>query len=88
VPKSVCTRETGEADPRDRPQEIGLELFLLSMLHYTVHKEARSSNRPCVNCKEAQVNKKTSRPIPAIGQILLHHIHCLFAVSTWWMKGS
>jgi hypothetical protein len=80
VRESFCTRETGEADPRDRPQKIELELFLSSMLHYyIVHKEARSSSRPCINCKEAQVNKKNKS---AIGQILLHHIHCLFAVST------
>jgi hypothetical protein len=34
------------------------------MLHYTVHKEARSSNRPCVNCKEAQVNEKNKSADP------------------------
>jgi hypothetical protein len=76
VPKSVCTRETGEADPRDRPQKIELELFLSSMLHYTVHKKARSSSRPCVDCKEAQVNEKNmsadpcDRPNPLISYSL------------------
>jgi hypothetical protein len=65
VRESFCTRETGEADPRDRPQKIELELFLSSMLHYyLVHKEARSSSRPCVNCKEAQVNKKNKSADP------------------------
>jgi hypothetical protein len=59
VPKLVCSRETGEAEPCDRPQNIRIELFLSSMLHcYDVHKEARSSSRPCVDCKVAQVNEK------------------------------
>jgi hypothetical protein len=65
VPKSFCTRETGEADPCNRTQKIELELFLSSKLHYyLVHKEARSSSRPCVNCKEAQVNKKNKSANP------------------------
>jgi hypothetical protein len=34
------------------------------MSHYTVHKEARSSSRPCVNCKEAQVNEKNKSADP------------------------
>jgi hypothetical protein len=65
VPKSVCTKETGEADPHDRPQKIEFELFLSSMLHYySVHKEARSSSRLCVNCTEAQVNEKNKSADP------------------------
>jgi hypothetical protein len=65
VPKSVCTKETGEADPRDRPQKIGFELFLSSVLHYySVQKEDRSSSRLCVNCKDAQVNKKNKSADP------------------------
>jgi hypothetical protein len=64
VPKSVCIRGTGEADPRDRPQKIELELFLSFMLHYIVYKEARSSNRPYVDCKEAQVNAKNKSADP------------------------
>jgi hypothetical protein len=59
VPKSLCTGETGEANPRDRPQKIEFELFFLSMLHYyLVHREARSSSQPCVNRKKVQVNEK------------------------------
>jgi hypothetical protein len=65
VPKPVCTKEIGEADPRDRPQKIELELFLSSMLHYySVHKEAHSSSWPCVDCKEAQVNEKNKSADP------------------------
>jgi hypothetical protein len=59
VPKFVCTKVTGEADPCDRPQKIRIELFLSSMLHhYDDHKEAHSSSRPCVDCKVAQINEK------------------------------
>jgi hypothetical protein len=65
VPKLVCTKEIGEADPCDRPQKIIIELFLSSMLYYyTVHKEARSSSRPCVDCKVAQVNEKNKSADP------------------------
>jgi hypothetical protein len=77
VPKSVCTKETGEAYPRDRPQKIEFELFLSSMLHYySVHKEARSSSWLRVNCKEAQVNEKNKsadpcdRPNPSVSYSL------------------
>jgi hypothetical protein len=77
VPKPVCTKEIGEADPRDQPQKIELELFLSSMLHYySVHKEAHSSSRPCVDCKEEQVNEKNKsvdpcdRPNPFISYSL------------------
>jgi hypothetical protein len=39
VPKPACAKETGEADPRDRPQKVEFELFLSSILHfYLVHK--------------------------------------------------
>jgi hypothetical protein len=59
VPKLVCTKVGGEADPCDRPPKIRIELFLSSMLHhYDDHKEARSSNRPCVDCKVAQIDEK------------------------------
>jgi hypothetical protein len=59
VPKLVCTKVTGEADPCDRPQKIRIELFLSSMLHhYDDHKEARSCSWPCVDCKVAQINEK------------------------------
>jgi hypothetical protein len=64
VPKSVCIRGTGEADPREWPQKVELELFLSSMLHYIVYKEAHSSNRPYVDCKEAQVNAKNKSADP------------------------
>jgi hypothetical protein len=55
MPKLVCTKVTREADPCDRPQKIRIELFLSSMLHY---KEARSSSRPCVDCKMVQITEK------------------------------
>jgi hypothetical protein len=61
VPKSVCTKETREADPCDRPQKIELELF---SHYYTVHKEARSSSRPSVDCKVAQVDEKNKSADP------------------------
>jgi hypothetical protein len=69
MPKLVCAKVTGEADHCDRPQKIRIELFLSSMLHY---KEARSSSRPCVDCKEVQINEKNKsfspcdRPNPFI----------------------
>jgi hypothetical protein len=60
VPKPACAKETGEADPRDRPQKVEFELFLSSILHfYLVHKEARSSSRLC-----AQVNEKNKSADP------------------------
>jgi hypothetical protein len=55
VPQLVYTKVTGEADTCDRPQKIRIELFLSSMLHY---EEARSSSRPCVDCKEVKINEK------------------------------
>jgi hypothetical protein len=65
VPKSLCTGQTGEADPRDQPQKIEFELFLSSMPHYyLVHWEARLSSRSCVNCKKAQVNEKNKSADP------------------------
>jgi hypothetical protein len=83
VPKLDCTKVIGEADPCDRPQKIRNELYLSTMLHhYNDHKEARSSSRPYVDCKVAQINEKNKSAGPAIGRILLHHIHHLFALST------
>jgi hypothetical protein len=61
VPQLVCTKETGEADPCDRPQKIRIELFFSSILHY---KEARSSSRPGVDCKEVQINEKNKSAEP------------------------
>jgi hypothetical protein len=61
VPQLVCTKETGEADPCDRPQKIRIELFLSSILHY---KEACSSSRPGVDCKEVQINEKNKSADP------------------------
>jgi hypothetical protein len=61
VPKLVCTKVTGEADPCDRPQEIRTELFLSSMLHY---RKARSSSRPCVDCKMVQINENNKSADP------------------------
>jgi hypothetical protein len=61
MPKLVCTKVTGEADPCDQPQKIRIELFLSSMLHY---KEARSSSRPCVDCKVVQINEKNKSAGP------------------------
>jgi hypothetical protein len=59
VPKLVCTKVTRKAEPSDRPQKIRIKLFLSSMLYcYDVHKEARSSSRPYVDYKVAQVNEK------------------------------
>jgi hypothetical protein len=60
VPKPARAKETGEADPRDRPQKVEFKLFLSSILHfYLVHKEARSSSRLC-----AQVNEKNKSADP------------------------
>jgi hypothetical protein len=65
VPKSFNTRKAGEADPRDRPQKIELELFLSFMLHlYSVHRGARLSSRPYVNYKKAQVSEKNKSADP------------------------
>jgi hypothetical protein len=65
VPKLVCTKATGEADPCDRPQKIRSELFLSTMLpHYNDHKEARSSSQPYVDCKVAQINEKNKSAGP------------------------
>jgi hypothetical protein len=61
VPKLVCTKVIGEADPCARPQKIRIELFLSSMLHY---KEARSSSRPCVHYKMVQINEKNESARP------------------------
>jgi hypothetical protein len=59
VPKLVCTKVTGEADPCDRPKKIRSELFFSTMLHhYDDYKEARSSSWPYVDCKVAQTNEK------------------------------
>jgi hypothetical protein len=65
VPKSFNIRKAGEADPRDRPQKIELELFLSFILHfYFVHKEARLNSRLYVKYKKAQVseNNKSANP--------------------------
>jgi hypothetical protein len=65
VPKLVCTKVTGEADPCDRLQKIRSVLFLSTMLHhYNDHREARSSNRPYVDCKVAQINEKNKSAGP------------------------
>jgi hypothetical protein len=65
VPKLVCTKATGEADPCDRPQKIRSELFLSTMLHHcNDHKEARSSSRPYGDCKVAQINEKNKSAGP------------------------
>jgi hypothetical protein len=65
VPKLVCTKVTGEADPYDRPQKIRSELFLSTMLHhYNDHKEACSSSWPYVDCKVAQINEKNESAGP------------------------
>jgi hypothetical protein len=65
VPKLVCIKATGEADPCDRPQKIRSELFLSTMLHhYNDHEEARSSSQPYVDCKVAQINEKNKSAGP------------------------
>jgi hypothetical protein len=65
VPRLVCTKIIGEADPCDRPQKIRIKLFLSSMLQqYDDHKEARSSSRPCGDCKVAQINEKNKSADP------------------------
>jgi hypothetical protein len=79
MPKLVCTKVTGEADPCDRPQKIRIELFLSSML--IIKRPARAVGHVLI-VKWYKLMKRTSRPVPAIGRILLFHIHCLFAVST------
>jgi hypothetical protein len=61
VPQLDCTKVIGEADPCDRPQKIRIGLFLSSILHY---KEARSSSRLGVDCKEVQINEKNKSADP------------------------
>jgi hypothetical protein len=53
-----CSDALGKADLRDRPQKLKCKLFMTSVLHdYSSYKEARSSSRPCINCKVSKINE-------------------------------
>jgi hypothetical protein len=56
--RASCSDALGKADPRDRSQKIKYKFFMTSVLHdYRSYKEARSSSRPCINCKVSKINE-------------------------------